>query len=98
MIPTKEMTPHVPVNPEETIEQVHEAWEMGITVAHLHARDEAGSPTWDPDIYRSIFEGVRKHCPGLVVCGSTSGRNFPELEKRSALIELMRSAGLWQSL
>ncbi len=89
MIPTKEMTPHVPVNPEETIEQVHEAWEMGITIAHLHARDEAGSPTWDPDIYRSIFEGVRKHCPGLVVCGSTSGRNFPELEKRSALIELM---------
>ena len=88
MIPTKEMTPHVPVSSNEIIEQVHEAYEIGITIAHLHARDKNEVPTWDPEIYRDIFEGVRKHCPDLVICGSTSGRNFPEFEKRSAVIEL----------
>jgi len=88
MIPTKEMTPHVPVSENEIIEQVHEAYEVGITIAHLHARDIDGVPTWDPTIYRNIFEGIRMHCPDLIICGSTSGRNFPEFEKRSAVIEL----------
>lgn len=88
MVPTKGMTPYVPESPDEIVEQVHEAFEEGITIAHLHARDESGVPTWKKEIYARIFEGVRKHCPGLLICGSTSGRNFPEIEKRSAMIEL----------
>lgn len=88
MIPTKKMTPHVPISPSEIIEQTHEAYEVGITIAHLHAREMDGVPTWKPEVYKEIFEGVRKHCPDLIICGSTSGRNFPEFEKRSAVIEL----------
>lgn len=88
MVPTKAMTPFVPEAPDEIIDQVHEAYEIGITIAHLHAREDSGEPSWRKDIYARIFEGVRKHCPGLLICGSTSGRNFPEFEKRSAMIEL----------
>ncbi len=88
MVPTKEMTPNVPISPSEIIEQTHEAYEVGITIAHLHAREKDGVPTWKPEVYKNIFEGVRKHCPDLVICGSTSGRNFPEFEKRSSVIEL----------
>lgn len=88
MIPTKEMTPYVPIRPNEIIEQTHEAYEMGITIAHLHARDENQVPTYKKSVYQEIFEGVRKHCPDLIICGSTSGRNFPEFEKRSEVIEL----------
>ena len=80
MVPTKQMTPYVPESPAEIIEQVHEAFELGITITHLHARDENGAPTWQHDVYARIFEGIREHCPGLIICGSTSGRNFPELE------------------
>jgi uncharacterized protein (DUF849 family) len=88
MVPTKALTPHVPVSPAEIIEQVHEAYEIGITIAHLHARDESGIPTYTQEVYGKIFEGVRKHCSELIICGSTSGRTFPEFEKRSAVIEL----------
>jgi uncharacterized protein (DUF849 family) len=88
MVPTKEMTPHVPVSPSEIIEHTHEAYEIGITIAHLHAREKDGVPTYKASIYQEIFEGVRKHCPDLVICGSSSGRNFPEFEKRSELLEL----------
>jgi len=88
MIPTKSMNPNVPLSPAEIVEQVHEAFEVGITIAHLHARDNEGTPTWEKKVYAQIFDGVRKHCPGLVICGSTSGRNFQELEKRSAMLEL----------
>lgn len=88
MIPTKKRTPHVPVSVQEIIEQTHEAYEIGITSVHLHARLENEVPTYKKSYYRTIFEGVRKHCPDLVICGSTSGRNFPEFEKRSEVIEL----------
>jgi uncharacterized protein (DUF849 family) len=88
MVPTKEMTPNVPISPSEIIEQTHEAYEVGITIAHLHAREMDGVPTWKPEVYKNIFEGVRKYCPDLIICGSTSGRNFPEFEKRSSVIEL----------
>ncbi|MHC4326387.1 MAG: 3-keto-5-aminohexanoate cleavage protein, partial [Planctomycetota bacterium] len=47
MIPTKEMTPHVPITAEEIIEDVHRAVDIGITMVHLHARDAAtGKPTY----------------------------------------------------
>ncbi len=39
MIPTKNMTSHVPVSVQEIVEEVHEAVEIGITMVHLHARD-----------------------------------------------------------
>ena len=88
MVPQKTSTPHVPIIASEIIEQVHEAFEIGITIAHIHAREDNGTPTWRPEVYNSIFQGIRRYCPGLVICASTSGRNFAEFEKRSAVIEL----------
>lgn len=88
MVPTKQMTPHVPVSPAEIVEQVHEAYEIGITLAHLHARHDDGSPAHGKSIYAQIFDGVRRHCPDLVICASTSGRSTPEFEKRSEVLEL----------
>lgn len=88
MVPTKADTPHIPISPAEIIEQTHEAYEIGITIAHLHARESDGIPTYKKSVYQEIFEGVRKFCPELIICGSSSGRNFPELEKRSEVIEL----------
>lgn len=88
MVPTKEMTPHIPISPDEIIEQTHQAFELGITIVHLHARDNEGVPDYKASVYAKIFDGIRKHCPGLVICGSTSGRLFQEFEKRSEVIEL----------
>ena len=88
MIPTKEMTPHVPITVDEIIEDVHEAWEMGITIVHLHARDEKGVPTYKAEIYRNIIEGIRKFSKDLVLCVSLSGRDFKEFEKRAEPLQL----------
>jgi 3-keto-5-aminohexanoate cleavage enzyme len=89
MIPTKEMTPHVPVSTREIVEDVHEALEIGITLVHLHARDEyTGEPTYRARIYRNIIEGIRKFSKDLVVCVSLSGRTFKEFEKRAEPLQL----------
>ncbi|MDR4509414.1 MAG: 3-keto-5-aminohexanoate cleavage protein [Candidatus Brocadiaceae bacterium] len=89
MIPTKEMTPHVPVSINEIIENVHEAVEIGITMVHIHARDQkTGEPTYKAEIYRNIIEGIRLFSKDLIICVSLSGRNFKEFEKRAAPLQL----------
>jgi uncharacterized protein (DUF849 family) len=89
IIPTKEMTPHVPIGVSEIVEDVHEAMEIGITMVHIHARDEkTGAPTYKAEIYRKIVEGVRKFSKDLIICVSLSGRNFKEFEKRAEPLQL----------
>lgn len=84
MIPTKKMTPHVPVSVQEIVEEVHLASEIGITMVHLHARDPiSGEPSYKKEIYAEIIDGIRKYAPYLVICVSLSGRNYNELEFRS---------------
>lgn len=81
MIPTKKMTPHVPVSVSEIVEDVHRATDIGITMVHLHSRDAvSGVPTYEKVVYAEIIEGIRKYAPELVICVSLSGRNFGELE------------------
>jgi len=94
MVPTKAMTPHVPISVAEIVEQVHAACEIGITLVHLHAREETGGePTYKKEIYARILEGIRRHCPELVLCVSLSGRNYNELSKRSEALELQPDMG-----
>jgi uncharacterized protein (DUF849 family) len=89
MIPTKKMTPNVPISPKEIVEQVLEAAEIGVNMVHLHAREtETELPTYRKNIYAEIIGGIRKHNKDLVLCVSTSGRNFPEFKKRSEVLEL----------
>ena len=89
MIPTKEMTPHVPVTVSEIVEDVHKAHEIGITMVHLHARDEiTGNPSYKAEIYGRIISGIRKYAPDLIICVSLSGRDFQEFEKRAEPLSL----------
>lgn len=89
MIPTKEMTPHVPITVNEIVEDVHRAYELGITMTHIHAREEAtGVPTYKKEIYAEMISGIRKYAPDLVICTSLSGRNFNTLDKRADVLSL----------
>jgi len=89
MIPTKTMTPHVPITPEEIVEQVLEAVSIGANMIHIHARDpKTGEPTYKKEIYQKIIDGIRKHDKQIILGVSTSGRNFPEFEKRSECLDL----------
>ncbi len=89
MIPTKKMTPHVPISVNEIIEDIHQAVEIGITMVHVHAREEeTGVPTWRGELYEKIIGGIRKFTEDLIICVTTSGRDFPEFEKRSEVLDL----------
>ncbi len=89
MLPTKSMTPHVPITVNEIVEDVHKATEIGITMVHLHARDDkTGKPTYKKEVYAQIIEGIRRYAPTLVICVSLSGRDFSSFEQRSDVLLL----------
>jgi uncharacterized protein (DUF849 family) len=89
MIPTKKMTPEVPISPQEIVDQVLEVAEIGANMIHLHARDiVTGNPTYKKEVYAEIISGIRKHNSELVLGVSTSGRDFFEFEKRSEVLDL----------
>jgi 3-keto-5-aminohexanoate cleavage enzyme len=91
--PTRENS-YAPLLPNEIIEVVHEANEIGISTVHLHARDEETlKNTYKKEVYQKIMEGIKKHCPDLLICVSLTGRNFPELEKRSEVLQLHPDMG-----
>jgi 3-keto-5-aminohexanoate cleavage enzyme len=83
MIPTKDKTEFVPVTVDEVVEDAVRVCDAGAQIVHIHARDESGKPTWKASIYEKIIAGIRRERPGLVCCVSTSGRNWPEFERRS---------------
>ena len=91
--PTRENS-YAPLLPNEIVESVHEANELGISTVHLHARDEETlKNTYKKEVYQKIMEGIKKHCPDLLICVSLTGRNFPELEKRSEVLQLHPDMG-----
>ena len=85
---------YAPLLPNEIIEEVHEAYEFGITMVHIHARHpETLKNSCDKNHYRPIIEGIRKHCPDLSICTSLTGRLEPEFERRSEVLELLPDMG-----
>ena len=88
MIPTKGMTEHVPITTDEIIKDVLTAAKHGASIAHLHARDEDGKPTYKKEVFKEIIHGIRGKNKELILCVTTSGRDYPEFEKRSQVLDL----------
>ncbi len=83
--PRKADTPAIPVTPSEQIESTHEAFEAGAALVHIHVRGADESPSSDPELFARVQEGVRKHCPGMIIQFSTGGRGRTQEERGKAL-------------
>jgi 3-keto-5-aminohexanoate cleavage enzyme len=86
-LPRKKDSPAVPVTPSEQIESTHEAFEAGASLVHLHVRNPDESPSSDPELFAQVQEGVRKHCPGMIIQFSTGGRGRDQ-SARGAMLHL----------
>ncbi len=81
----KSDNPAVPVSIAEQIESTHAAFEAGASIAHCHVRNGDGSPTSDPDRFALLMEGIRTHCPDMIVQFSTGGRSGAGAERGGML-------------
>ncbi|MEO1293859.1 MAG: 3-keto-5-aminohexanoate cleavage protein, partial [Pseudomonadota bacterium] len=74
-VPRKADNPAVPTSVAEQIESTQAAFEAGATLAHCHVRNDDETPSSDPDRFAALTEGLRKHCPGMIIQLSTGGRS-----------------------
>ncbi len=88
MVGMKSDNPNIPISTSEIIKDVLACAELGATVAHIHARDEAGKPSWKKEIYAKTIAGIRQKNDSIIINTSTSGRDWSEFEKRSDCLEL----------
>jgi len=88
MIPTKKNVPTVPIQPDEIIDQVGDAIELGITMVHIHAKDKYGKNTYDNKVFEKIISGIRDIDSNIVICATTSGREYKSFAERSSVLEL----------
>jgi uncharacterized protein (DUF849 family) len=84
-LPRKKDSAAVPVTPQEQIESTHEAFEAGASLVHVHVRNADESPSSDPELFARVQEGVRKHCPGMIIQFSTGGRGRDQAARASML-------------
>jgi uncharacterized protein (DUF849 family) len=74
-LPQKSDNPAVPITVAEQVESTHAAFEAGATLVHAHVRNDDGTPSSSPERFARLMEGVRRHCPGMIVQLSTGGRS-----------------------
>lgn len=88
-IPTKKLNPSTPITPREIADQLEECCELGVSVAHIHARDEKERPTHSRAVYAEILEEIRSRNINVITQLSTGVRGGPNtVESRGQMLDL----------
>lgn len=77
-ITRRDQNPALPVTVQENVDAALECWRAGAAIIALHAREDDGTPTQDPDRYQAIVDGIREAgCDAIlnVSTGAAAGRS-----------------------
>ena len=65
---TPDMTPHLPITPEQIADACLGAAEAGAAIVHIHVRDPVtGMPSMELSYYRDVVERIREKNPSLIL-------------------------------
>ena len=78
----RENNPNIPYTTEEIADSSIEAAGAGATVAHLHVREDDGTPSGRPELFKDVIERIRAGCD-LLTMVSTGGANDMTIEERT---------------
>lgn len=81
-IHTPSMSPHLPVTPDEIVEQALGAAEAGAAILHLHARDpETGRPDQTPEAFGRFLPRIKQQTNAAINI-TTGGSPYMKVEER----------------
>lgn len=89
--PTKEDNPNLPITPEEIASSVYECWKAGAAIAHIHVRNDDGTPSTDFAKYKETVERIRamKDCDICINITSSGSVGFGDEERIYPLQQLL---------
>jgi 3-keto-5-aminohexanoate cleavage enzyme len=82
----RENNPNIPYTTEEIAESSIEAARAGATVVHLHVREDDGTPSGRPELFKDVIERIRAGSD-LLTMVSTGGANDMTIEERTTGLE-----------
>lgn len=82
----KEANPNLPEQPEEIVDDVCACRDAGASIVHVHARDEEGNHTKDPETFQKIQERIQERC-GDIIVNFTTGGSFSREELLRPVLE-----------
>jgi uncharacterized protein (DUF849 family) len=84
---TKQDHPAVPVTPSEIAGDVEKVFAAGARSVHLHARNEEGRESLQPEAVAATLTAIRQVCPNMELALSTAENIEGDPERRLTLIE-----------
>ena len=86
-IHTPTMSSHLPVTPDQIVDDALRSHEAGAAVVHLHVRDPGtGQPSADPELFGEILADIKSRCD-VVVCTTTGGGMGQTTEERVRVVK-----------
>ena len=82
----RENNPNIPYTTQEIAESSIEAGQAGATVVHLHVREDDGTPSGRPELFKDVMERIRAGSD-LLTMVSTGGSNTMTIEERTTGLE-----------
>ncbi len=79
--------PNLPVTPEELAQSTYEAYQAGAAIVHLHVRNDDGTPTQAPEIFKRTMALIRAQCD-IVIELTTGGAVGMTAEERLQVVQL----------
>lgn len=89
--PTREQNPNLSITPEEIAKDVYECWKAGAAIAHIHVRNDDGTPSTDFEKYKETIERIRayKDCDICINITSSGSVGFGDEERIYPLQKLL---------
>jgi 3-keto-5-aminohexanoate cleavage enzyme len=88
-VPTKASNSATPVTPDEICDVLEDCCELGVSVAHIHARDENENPTHARAAYKAILDKIKERKIDVVTQLSTGARGGDNtVESRGQMLDL----------
>jgi 3-keto-5-aminohexanoate cleavage enzyme len=82
----RETNPNIPYTTQEVADSAVEANAAGATVAHLHVREDDGTPSGRPELFKDVIERIRASTDMLTMV-STGGANDMTIDERVTGLE-----------
>jgi 3-keto-5-aminohexanoate cleavage enzyme len=82
----RENNPNIPYTTAEIADSAIEAAEAGATVVHLHVREDDGTPSGRPELFKDVMSRIRAGSE-LITMVSTGGSNDMTIEERTTGLE-----------
>ncbi|MFJ5646179.1 3-keto-5-aminohexanoate cleavage protein [Streptomyces sp. NPDC093223] len=79
---TRDDNPNVPYTPREIAESSLRSIEAGASIAALHVRENDGTPSGRPELFKEVIDAVRAGAPRSLTNVSTGGSNTMSIEER----------------